>query len=115
MKALFVLCLSLFLINTSFGQVYVDGVAIDTTKTPFCQLICVNASGLSRARILIDYGQHFVDTGLSHQKIAGADQQVIQFNSSIHALNFMVRNGWELVKFSLKGDAFIYLLQRRKT
>ncbi|MVM28619.1 hypothetical protein GO755_01150 [Spirosoma sp. HMF4905] len=113
MKALFVLCLSLFLVNASFGQVYVDGVAIDPVNTPFCQLICTNANGLSRARVQIDYGQHFVDIGLSRQKIAGADKQVITFNSSIDALNFMVRQGWELVTFALKGDSFIYLLRRK--
>ncbi|GAB4050885.1 hypothetical protein [Spirosoma litoris] len=114
MKLFFVFCLSLFLANTSFAQVYVDGVAIDTTNTPFCQLVCTNAGGLSRARVLIDYGQHFVDNGLNRQKIAGPDKQVITFNSSIDALNFMIRNGWELVKFNLKGETFIYLLQRKK-
>ncbi|QMW03822.1 hypothetical protein [Spirosoma foliorum] len=114
MKLLFVLCLSLFLANTSFAQVYVDGVAIDTTNTPFCQLFCTNASGLSRARVLIDYGQRFVDNGLSRPKIAGPDKQVITFNSSIDALNFMVRQGWQLVTFKMKGDTFVYLLQWRK-
>ncbi|QDK81357.1 hypothetical protein EXU85_23195 [Spirosoma sp. KCTC 42546] len=114
MKVLFIVCLSLFLASQSYAQVYVDGVAIDTTNTPFCQLICTNANGFSKARILIDHGQHFVDSGLSRQKIADADKRVIAFNSSIDALNFMVRHGWELVTFKLKGDTFIYLLQRKK-
>ncbi|GAB2578131.1 hypothetical protein [Spirosoma areae] len=122
MKALgsLLLFLSLVKVSTCFSQVYVDGVAIDTVNTPFCQLICDNATIMTRAKILVDYGQRFVDSGLNRQKIAGADRKPISFNSSIDALNFMVRQGWELVSCQIIGTSsgsestFIYLLQRKK-
>ena len=40
----FILLLILFKSVPCFAQVYADGVAIDTTNTPFCQLICSNNS-----------------------------------------------------------------------
>lgn len=103
-----------------YGQIYVNGVAIDTVNTPFCQLICSNATVLTRTSVLIDYGQRFMSTGLNRQKIAGPDKQPILFNSTIDALNFMVKQGWELVSSHVTGNTsgsestFIYLLQRKK-
>lgn len=107
------LLFSLLATIQSFGQVYVDGVAIDTLNTRYCQLICTNAVPLNRARVLIDYGQRFIDSGLNRQKIGDANDADIRFNSSIDALNFMTRHGWELVSCNYKEDTFIYLLKRR--
>lgn len=119
MKMLLVIFLNLFICGTCLAQVYVNGVAIDTVNTPFCQLICSNAGVWTKASIVIDYGQRYVDTGLNRQKIAGADQKPITFNSPIDILNFMVRQGWELVSFKTTGGGenvvFIYLLKRKKT
>lgn len=118
--SLFLLAVSLFRPITCLSQVYVDGVAIDTINTPYCQLICTNATFLTKADVLIDYGQRYVSTGLNRQKIAGPDRQQITFNSTIHALNFMVKNGWELVSSKVIGtqagseSTFIYLLQRQR-
>lgn len=75
---------------------------------------------MTRASVLIDYGQRYVNTGLSRQKIAGPDRQPITFNSTVHALNFMVKNGWELVSYKVIGtqagaeSTFIYMLQRQR-
>ncbi|GAB3711504.1 hypothetical protein GCM10027592_49160 [Spirosoma flavus] len=114
MKTLLILLLGLFIVSNSMGQIFVNDVPIDTLNTPYCQLICENAEPLTRARILIDYGQPFVDTGLNRQKFMDADKKAITFNSNIDALNFMVKNGWELASFKMQGDKFIYLLQRKK-
>jgi hypothetical protein len=117
---LFTVCLSLLTAATSFSQVYVDGVVIDTLNAPYCQLICTNPAPLNRASVIIDYGQRFVSTGFNRQRIAGPDRQVINFNSTIDALNFMVRQGWELVTFQVLGtkegseSTFIYMLRRPK-
>ncbi len=115
----FILLASLLWSGACAGQVYVDGSEIDTLNTPFCQLICTNAGGLTRTRILIDYGQSYFFNGLNRQKIAGPDQRAITFNSSIDALNFMTRNGWELVSSQVTGTEtglagqFIYVLRRK--
>ena len=116
----FSLLLILFLTTVCFGQVYVNDVAIDTLNTPYCQLIGSNAGPWVRAHVIIDYGQRYVDTGLNRQKVTGPDRQPITFNSTVDALNFMIRNGWELVSSQVVGNkegserTFIYLLQRRK-
>lgn len=119
MKALLFVFLSVCIAGTCFAQVYVNGVAIDTVNTTFCQLTCSTAGVLTKANVVIDYGQRYVDTGLNRQKIAGADQKPIAFNSPIDALNFMVRQGWELVSFKAMGiganAVFVYLLKRKNT
>lgn len=114
MKTLLPLLICFFISVQTFGQVRVDGVNIDTLNITYCQLICTNAVPLNRARILIDYGQRFVDSGLNRQKIGNAADTDIRFNSSIDALNFMTRHGWELVTFTHHEDRFIYLLKRQK-
>ena len=112
-KTLLFLLFSLLATVQSFGQVFVDGVAIDTLNAPYCQLICTNAMPLNRVRVLIDYGQRFVDSGLNRQKIGDANDADIRFNSSIDALNFMAFHGWELVSFAYHEGRFIYLLKRQ--
>ncbi|GAB3949051.1 hypothetical protein GCM10028805_24770 [Spirosoma harenae] len=115
MKTLLIVCLTLFFIDKTFGQIYVDGIAIDTLNTPFCQLICTNAVSLNKAQVQIDYGQRYVDNGFNRQKISNSSNKDIRFNSSIDALNFMTRNGWELVSFQTKENQFIYLLRWKKS
>ena len=116
-----VLFIGLFKSVACLGQVYVNGVAIDTVNTPYCQLICSNATVMTRTTVLIDHGQRYVSTRLNRQKIAGPDKQPITFNSSIDALNFMVSHGWELVSFQVTGNSsgsestFVYMLQRKKS
>ncbi|GAB3780558.1 hypothetical protein GCM10028818_32980 [Spirosoma horti] len=122
MKPVFLLTLFFGLITAkaSFSQVYVDGVLIDTLNTPYCQLIGSNASLLSKAHIVIDYGQRYLNSGLNRQQISGPNRQPMVFNSTIDALNFMVRQGWELISTQVIGNesgsesTFIYMLKRRK-
>ncbi|MBD2703278.1 hypothetical protein IC229_21715 [Spirosoma sp. BT702] len=114
MKIFLTLCLSMFIVSNTMGQLFVNDIPIDTLNTPFCQLICENAEPLSKARILIDFGQSFVDNGINRQKFMDAAKKAITFNSNVDALNFMVRHGWELASFKMRGDKFIYLLQRKK-
>lgn len=117
---LLILCVSLLTVTDSFSQVYVDGILIDTLNTPYCQLIGSNASLFSKAHITIDYGQRYISTGLNRQQVSGPNRQPIVFNSTIDALNFMVRQGWELVSTQVIGkesgseSTFIYMLKRRK-
>ena len=97
------------------GQVYIDGVAIDTLNTPFCQLICSNGGELNRTSITVDYGQRYKISAFSRQRIAGPDKQPIHFSSSVEALNFMVKQGWELAFFdSPAGNVYLYVLQRKR-
>ena len=100
-----------------FAQVYVDGTAIDTTNTPFCQLICSTSNFLAKTFVTIDYGQYYIGTRHNRQRIAGPDKQPVTFNSSIDALNFMIRHGWEFVSSQVTGtesgteNRLIYMLR----
>lgn len=53
MKVLLFVFLSLCIASTGLAQVYVNGVAIDTINTPFCQLTCSTAGVLTKAGIVI--------------------------------------------------------------
>lgn len=109
------LFISLLWSISCIGQVYVNGVAIDTVETPFIQLIGSNSGDLNRTSIIIDYGQGSVSTAFSRQKISGPDKQPISFRSTIDALNFVVKQGWELVLFeSASPNLYVYILQRKK-
>lgn len=117
---LLTLCIGLMTATASFSQVYVDGILIDTLNTPYCQLIGSNASLFSKAHITIDYGQRYLNSGLNRQQISGPNRQPVVFNSTIDALNFMVRQGWELLSTQVIGkesgseSTFIYMLKRKR-
>ena len=99
---------------TGFGQVYVDGVAIDTVATPFIQIIGSNGGDLNRTSIIVDHGQRPVGLAFTRQRITGPDRKPITFKSTVDALNFFVKQGWELAFFDA-GDAnvYIYMLRRK--
>ena len=99
---------------TCLGQVYVDGIALDTVETPFIQVIGHNGGDLNRTSILVDYGQRPVGFAFTRQRITGPDRQPISFKSTVDALNFFVKQGWELAFFDV-GDAnvYVYMLKRK--
>ena len=113
----FILLLILLKSVPCFAQVYVDGVAIDTTNTPFCQLTSFTNNYLDKTFVTIDYGQYYIGTRHNRQRIAGPDKQPVTFNSSIDALNFMIRHGWEFVSSQVTGtesgaeNRLIYMLR----
>lgn len=115
MVSLVLLFVTLFHYVDCVGQVYVDGVAIDTVNIPFIQLIGSNGGDFNRTNIIIDYGQRAVSTAFSRQRIAGPDKQPMNFKSTVDALNFVTKQGWELVAFdSSASNVYIYVLQRKK-
>lgn len=109
-----ILLLNLLKCSTGLSQVYVDGIAIDTVETPFIQLISSNGGNSNRTNIIVDDGQRSVSIAFSRQRIAGPDQQPINFRSTIEALNFFVKQGWELAFFeSGSANIYVYLLRRK--
>ncbi len=102
------------------AQVYVNNVSINKLSVTYCQLRGVNnESDLFKtgATVWLDYGQ--LSPYQTKNKIGGADQKPIRFNSVVDALNFMVANGWELVSLHITGEAdgdaheFVYLLKKK--
>lgn len=104
------------------AQVLVGGVNINEKDITYCQMIGSNrAGGLSTTRIWIDYGQpRFAANPFNQPTISGPDGVAIDFPTVMAALNFMTRNGWELVSWQLASDKeggegrFVYLLKKRE-
>ncbi len=103
------------------AQVFVNGVNINDEDITYCQLIGMNRSGLMGTRIWIDFGQpKFTASYYNQQQISGQDRRKINFNTVIDALNFVTRNGWELVSSHVASDkdgdanTFVYLLRKRQ-
>jgi hypothetical protein len=122
-KTFLVVFFSLLMGFSAQAQVFVNGVNINDEDIAYCQIIGFNRIGLlNPARIWIDYGQpKFVVNPFNVPVISGPDRQKINFNSVIDALNFMMRNGWELVSSHVASDkdgdadTFVYLLRKRQT
>ena len=47
--------------------------------------------------------EYYISTRLNRQRIEGLDRKPVTFNSSIDALNFMVRHGWGFVYSQVTG------------
>lgn len=120
-KALLIFVLCVFWNNTASAQVFVNGVNINELDITYCQMIGKNRDGgLSVTRVWIDYGQPSFATNIfKQQAIVGSDGRPNKFNTVIDALNFVTRNGWELVSWQVTSDKegeageFVYLLKKR--
>ena len=101
MKKSIFLFFFVLLTGTVFSQVFVDGVNINTSNTEFCFL------KNSISGYYIDYGQEKVKTKI---EISDKDGNSIKRNKIIPVLNFMDKNGWELISFSKDNasDSFLH-------
>ncbi len=91
MKKLLVFIVFLFLFSASYGQVFVDGVNINKTDTKYC---IVENSSLG---YYIIYGQKKVKMKAEISDKAG---NITEKFNILAVLNFMDKNGWELISSS---------------
>ena len=119
MKNILLIGVLWFLSTWALAQVYVDGENINEKDIQYCMLYVRNPTPLSKTDAWIDHGQRFVRSEWRRMQIAGSDRKPILFNSAMDALNFMMRNGWEMasskITFNKEGseDLFIYLLRKK--
>ncbi len=119
MKRVFITAICCIWAVCASAQVYVDGENINQKDIQYCQLFATNPTLLSRSFAWIDYGQGG-RPNWRKTEIAGEDRKPIIFNSTMDALNFMVRNGWDLVSTAVSADKdgsttiFTYLLRKRQ-
>lgn len=120
MKTLFFsLSFCILLVQQVAAQVFVDGVNINDQNISYCQLIGINRTSLIATRVWIDYGQpKFIANSFNLQAISSEERKAIKFNSVMDALNFMIRNGWELVTSNITSSdddpvMYVYLLRKR--
>ncbi|MCH7928630.1 MAG: hypothetical protein IID03_11745 [Candidatus Dadabacteria bacterium] len=108
---------ALLIAVTTYSQVTVEGIDINKLNITYCTLIGFNKSLFGQKIIItIDYGQKHKFA--QSQLIKDSKGKPIIFNTTIDALNFMEKNGWEYVhNYAITyGNGFIYhfLLRRRK-
>ena len=95
--SLFALSLFVFSFSGSvFSQsVYVNETDINKLDIKYCELRVGQPLNPTKVKIFVDYGQAF---SIKRQNIMTPDKKVVKFNSPMHALNFMDRNGWSYVE-----------------
>lgn len=93
----------------------VDGISIDDKKeVVFCELIVIKKPFKSEFIAGLDYGQY--QKGKQYVEEDGKEKE---FNSEIHAINYMVSLGWELYHVfepaSTSNGVELHYLFKRKT
>ncbi|WP_116105664.1 hypothetical protein [Lewinella sp. IMCC34191] len=86
--------------TASFAQVVVDGVNINNLQeVQMIRMIAQERFLSSKVTIFIDYGQSI--GGASRQRMEVNDPGTndrIKFNSVMHAVNYLIANGWRYVE-----------------
>ena len=90
----FALCLSTA--TAAFSQVVVDGVNINNLEqVSMIRMIAQERFLSNRVSIFIDYGQSLAGNNRSRMEVINPqDGERMRFNSVMHAVNFLIANGW---------------------
>jgi len=116
MKKLLLFILFGLFVQTGFSQVYVDKKNINDLDIKYVRIICIqNSLFSSNSKIYIDYGAPAKH--LKKYKVTDTNGKEIEFNSTIDALNYMYKHGWENIEYTQYESGMktvvIYLLERR--
>ena len=99
-KLLFALSLVFASATTAFSQVVVDGVNINNLQeVQMVRMIAQERFLSNKVTIFIDYGQSI--NGGSRNRMEVIDPSTsdrIKFNSVMHAVNYLIANGWSYVE-----------------
>ena len=110
------IAIGMFLTGSAFGQhVLVNEVDINNEDIQFCELrVTGRLMNPTKVNVYVDYGQKW---SMKRQNIMTEDKKVVSFNSSVDALNFMDKNGWDYVEqtvtTSSDGETTYKYLMRR--
>jgi hypothetical protein len=118
MKKLFLLvCVLVLFVFSAHAGVIVNDKDINEMDISYCQLLAKSKMLSKKVKIVVDYGQKQKLMGKS-QKIMGSDGKAKEFYSVVDALNFMDKNGWELVDSyfltSGKSNVLHFLFKKKK-
>lgn len=106
----------LLIAGNSFGQhILVNEVDINNEDIEFCELrVTAKMLRPTAVKVYVDYGQKW---SMKRQNIMNEGKRVIVFNSSVAALNFMDKNGWDYIEqtvtTSTDGQTTYKYLMRR--
>ena len=108
--------IGMLLTANMYGQhAFVNEVDINTEDIQFCELrVTAKLLSPTKVKVYVDFGQQW---SMKRQNIMTEDKKVIAFNSSVAALNFMSKNGWEYVEQTVTTSSdgqttYKYLMRR---
>lgn len=112
MKRTIIIMFLVFLSFAGFSQVFVNGKNINAMNdVHYCELTGVTLKG----KAFIDYGQMkngFLKFNPS-ERITDSYGKTIRFNSTMHVINYMVSNGWELAFYEVDTSNTEYIMFKK--
>ncbi|KAA9355037.1 hypothetical protein [Larkinella humicola] len=117
--------LFLFVLTTkTAAQLMVNRVDVNSLDVQYCQLVCVHRTGMTKDKIdiYIDYGQvNFQRSAYWElRQIDSLGKYTERFGTIMQAVNYVAKNGWEVVSFQVMHDPgdsykqFIYLMRKKQ-
>ncbi len=108
------LILPLFLLvsTLSFGQVYVGKSDINTRHLQYIEIWDKPIKSIGKSYALVDYGQ-MSDDNKNSWTISNRNGAPLEFNGIVDVLNYMYRNGWEIMHNKSTDGYESYLMKRR--
>jgi hypothetical protein len=98
------------------AQVYVNKVDVTYSPVQYIELWEKFNKGNEKLFAMIDYGQQ---DDLSDEEgrslvVTNKNGQYLEFNSMVDVLNYMYRNGWEVMHPKTTGDIQSYIMRKRE-
>ncbi|MEO6682456.1 MAG: hypothetical protein ABIN48_06480 [Ginsengibacter sp.] len=99
MKTSFLLLISFFFVSFSLKAQTVNGIPLKDYKEEYLKWSAKSAGlGSRKIQVLIDFGQEARVLSNMEQILLDSTGKKMEFNSSIDVLNFMFKNGYELMQ-----------------
>jgi len=108
-----ILPLFLLLSTMSFGQIYVGKADINTRHLQYIEIWDKPIKSIGKSYALVDYGQMSEDNDKNSWAIANRNGAPLEFNGIVDVLNYMYRNGWEIMHNKSTDGYESYLMKRR--
>ncbi len=109
------LILPLFLLisTISFGQIYVGKSDINTRPLQYIEIWDKPIKSIGKSYAMVDYGQASDKDNNSSWRVSNRNGAPIEFNGLVDVLNYMYRNGWEIMHNKTTDGYESYLMKRR--
>lgn len=112
-------CLLLVLLAGMFpadAQIFVNNVDVNLRPIQYIELWEKYNKTNDKFFAMLDYGQQddLTDKEGKNLLLTNNKGQYLEFNGIVDALNFMYRNGWEVMQPKTIGNVQTYILQKRE-
>ena len=103
--------------SSSLPSAPTSSTSISQIETEYIQIMATTKLVSTKVTVDIDFGQRNKAFALKDTEIRDENNQVVNFNSIIDALNFMSANGYEFVQaytVNVTNTVVYYYVMRRK-